>query len=111
MPSPRRCIQNGQPSFSAMPPLENESRISKSVSAGRILRDRLTREHAVSQMPQNNIRFVVGSHVSFKDPLGRNRILEKINIIFPALNLAIGSTSASPLNEVNEIDIEVSNSL
>lgn len=111
MPSPRRCIQNGQPSFSAMPPLENESRISKRVSAGRILRDRLTREHAVSQMPQNNIRFVVGSHVSFKDPLGRNRILEKINIIFPALNLAIGFTSASPLNEVNEIDIEVSNSL
>ena len=32
-------------------------------------------------------------------------------IIFPALNLAIGFTSASPLNEVNEIDIEVSNSL
>lgn len=62
-------------------------------------------------MPQNNIRFVVGSHVSLKDPSGSNGILEKISIIFPALNLAIDSTSASPLNEVNEIDIEVSNSL
>ena len=62
-------------------------------------------------MPQNNIRFVVGSHVSFEDPLGCNRILEKVNIVFPAVNLAIDFTSASPLNEVNKVDIEVSSSL
>lgn len=61
-------------------------------------------------MPQNNIWVVSGSQVPLKDLLGRDRILKKSSIISPALNLAI-ATSASPLNEVNDIDVEVSNSL
>lgn len=62
-------------------------------------------------MPQNNIEGVYNIRDPFKGPLSRGLILQKISNIFPALYLAIASASASPLDGVNEIDMEISNSL